>query len=108
MIDEDQQLDEAMRRGDDLLHDSLKHDDRRRSRRKLTIAATALAVACVFATATWFLRHRRSAANIEPIQQINQPAETKNSYSAELLALTDDWRAAYSVGQRLANADPDA
>lgn len=94
MMSENERLDDAMRRGDELLRDSLRGDERKRSRIKVRLIAAVLLVACAL-IAVWKMP---SPFHKRPSQPL----------SAQLLTLTDDWRHAFTVGENFAAADPDA
>ncbi|HYO09180.1 MAG TPA: hypothetical protein VER17_09425 [Tepidisphaeraceae bacterium] len=134
--DENDRLDEAMRRADDLLVESLRDEDRgrRRGRRRLTIACAAIVLMCGFAVLAWSSGRaaRRGAppalvaasapahptfqpdvaklyANVTPDDRLPPPGGGGGaSLSARLLSLSHDWRKALAVGCELAAADPDA
>jgi predicted esterase len=127
MTDENDRLDQAMQRADELLRDSLKSEESRRFRNKLMLTGGVVAVIGIVAIALWALQDNRGAGTVEPLRQqtMTTPATSNaaladayddvirsysnaESLSAQLLALGDDWRKAFALGQKLAAADPDA
>src|SRR4051812_46685952 len=98
---EDDRLNEAMRRGDDLLVGSLKREEQQRTRKRVTIALTALAAACLFAGILWSRMRGRPASLPEsaPLALSRTtssptPSTAQPSFAEKLLTLTDDWRRA--------------
>jgi predicted esterase len=135
MSGEDERLDEAMRKGDDLLLGSLKTEEKRRGRLKLAwVLAAIVVVALAVAGGMVLLEPSRqretqgiqrqtvasSQAGLadafkEVEQSYNSSTTTKTADSAgisgeawerTLSSLTDDWRRAFAVGNELVELKP--
>ena len=107
---EEARLEQAMQRGDELLVNSLKSEDRRRFRsRAVAIASIALLVvagACLLAMWPSAPHDRATSVAVVPG---TQRSSASTDVVAELTSLTDDddWRRAAAVGNRLAKMPPD-
>ncbi|MEA2735747.1 MAG: hypothetical protein QOE14_2198 [Humisphaera sp.] len=101
--DEEARLEQAMQRGDELLVNSLKNEDRRRWRLRL---ATAVSIVLVAGTAAILIAKRPIAK--PPVAVVPAPAATQptQDWNAKLASLNDDnWRRAFAVGGELAKMD---
>src|SRR4051812_15570050 len=108
---EEARLEQAMQRGDELLVNSLKNEDRRRWRMRATVAASMALVAGI---AAFVIAHRPSTPptehNVVAVAPTTQPPPpASNAPPADTLAsLSDDnWRRAFATGNRLAEMPPE-
>jgi predicted esterase/HEAT repeat protein len=107
--DEEARLDAAMRRGDELLVDSLKRDDRARTRRRALIVLGAIAVIVAIALVATHKPQQQPqiATTSTPVAKSPDDASPVVA-STQLASLTgDDWRRAFAVGNKLAAMPPD-
>jgi predicted esterase len=108
---EEARLEQAMQRGDELLVNSLKTEDRRRSRTR-TIAIASIAVmivagACLVAIWPSTPRHRGTAVVFIPTTTQSSPPAAEAT-AEQLTSLRDDnWRRAFATGNELATMDPE-
>ena len=106
---EEARLEQAMQRGDELLVNSLKTEDRRRSRtRTLAIASITLIVivgACLIAIWPSTPHDRPTNVAVMPATQ-RARSGTHVDFAADLTSLNDDnWRRAFAIGSALAKID---
>jgi dienelactone hydrolase/HEAT repeat protein len=110
---EEARLEQAMQRGDELLVNSLKNEDRRRWRTRATIAASIVVVAGI---AAFVIAHRPASPprptedNVVAVARTTQASPPASSApSADTLAsLSDDnWRRAFAIGNQLAQMPPE-